>query len=136
MREDASRNSGVTGRRRAAVPVEVGPARGHPDQPRRAGEGDAYPDGELVGGYDLPLSRHLAFRHNAVPSFSGLKFTAWTRTFGMITKGWVVSSILGDYVNCSFELFDAGDIYEKVMIGCQLELETLVARGAPRRSLL
>ena len=24
-----------------------------------------------------------------------------------------------------FELFDAGDIYEKVMIGCQLELETV-----------
>ena len=36
-REDASRGVGVTGRRGAAVPVEVGPARGQPDQPRGAG---------------------------------------------------------------------------------------------------
>ena len=28
-----------------------------------------------------------------------------------------------------FELFDAGDIYEKVMIGCQLELETVSGEG-------
>ena len=34
LREDASRNFGVTGRRGAAVPVEVGPARVQPDQPR------------------------------------------------------------------------------------------------------
>ena len=38
LREDASRNFGVTRRRGAAVPVEVDPARGHPDQQRRAGE--------------------------------------------------------------------------------------------------
>ena len=38
FREDASRSVGVTGRREAAVPVEVGPARGQPDQPRVAGE--------------------------------------------------------------------------------------------------
>ena len=37
-REDASSNFLVTERREAAVPVEVGPARGQPDQPRRAGE--------------------------------------------------------------------------------------------------
>ena len=40
-----------------------------------------------------------------------------------------MSSILGDYVTCFFELFDAGDIYEKVMIGCQLELETVSGEG-------
>ena len=33
IREDASRGVGVTGRREAAFPVEVGPARGQPDQP-------------------------------------------------------------------------------------------------------
>ena len=81
LREDASRNFGVTGRRGAAVPVEVSPARGQPDQPRRAGKWDACPGGELGGGHDLPLSRHLAFRHTAVPSFSELKpeFNSWTR---------------------------------------------------------
>ena len=57
-REDASSNFLVTERREAAVPVEVGPARGQPDQPRRAVEWDAYPGGELGGGYDLPLCRH------------------------------------------------------------------------------
>ena len=46
LREDASRSFGVTGRRRAAVPVEVGPMRGYPDQQRRAGEWDTYPAGE------------------------------------------------------------------------------------------
>ena len=56
LREDASRNFGVTGRRGAAVPVEVDPARGQPDQQWRAGEWDTYPGGELGGGYDLPLS--------------------------------------------------------------------------------
>ena len=43
LRGEASRNLGATGRREAAVPVEVGPARGQPDQPRRAGEWDAFP---------------------------------------------------------------------------------------------
>ena len=33
-----SPNFGTTGRRGAAVPVEVGPARGKPDQPGRAGK--------------------------------------------------------------------------------------------------
>ena len=45
LRGEASRNLGATGRREAAVPVEVGPARGQPDQPRRAGEWDAFPRG-------------------------------------------------------------------------------------------
>ena len=78
MREDASRKFGVTGRRGAAVPVEVGRARGQPDQQRRAGEWDTYPGGEFGGGYDLPLSRHIAFKLTPVPSFSGQKseFTA------------------------------------------------------------
>ena len=50
LREDAARNFGVLGRRGTAVPVEVGPARVLPGQPRRAGEWDAYPRGELGGG--------------------------------------------------------------------------------------
>ena len=51
----------MTGRRGAAVPVEVGPARGQPDQPRGAGEWGSYPGGELgVGvvcmlGYDTDM---------------------------------------------------------------------------------
>ena len=28
-----------------------------------------------------------------------------------------------------FELFEPGDIYDKVMIGCQLELETVSGEG-------
>ena len=39
LRGEASRNLGATGRREAAVPVEVAPARGQPDQPRRAANG-------------------------------------------------------------------------------------------------
>ena len=73
LRGDASRNFGATGRRGASVPVEVCLARGQPDQQRTAGEWNAYPDGELGGGYNVPLSRHLALKHTAVPSFSGLK---------------------------------------------------------------
>ena len=45
FREDGLRSVGVTGRRGAAVPVEVGPARGQPDQPRGAGEWGSYPSG-------------------------------------------------------------------------------------------
>ena len=47
FREDDSHSVGVTGRRGASVPVEVGPARGQPDQPRGAGEWGSYPSGEL-----------------------------------------------------------------------------------------
>ena len=81
LRKHASRNFGLKGRRGAAVVVEVDPARGQPDQQRRAGEWDTYPGGELGGGYDLPLSRHIAFKHTAVPLFNEQKpeFTAWTR---------------------------------------------------------
>ena len=60
LREDALYDFGVTGRTGAAVPVDVGPARGQPDQQRRAGEWHRYRGGELGGGCDLPLSRHLA----------------------------------------------------------------------------
>ena len=70
----------MTGRRGVAVLVEVGPARGQPDQPRGAGEWGPYPGGELGVGYDMPLSRLLALKHTVVPQFSGKKpeFTAWT----------------------------------------------------------
>ena len=57
--------------RGAAVAVEVGPARGQPDQQRSAGEWDTYPGGEFGGGYDPPLSRHIAFKLTPVPSLSG-----------------------------------------------------------------
>ena len=88
FREDASRSVGVTGRKGAAVPVEVGPARGQPDQPRGAGEWGSYPGGELGVGYDMPLPR-LALKQTAVPRFSGKKpnFTAWTRDARYYAKG-------------------------------------------------
>ena len=81
LRKHASRNFGLKGRRGAAVVVEVDPARGQPDQQRRARERDSYPGGELGGGYDPSLSRYLAFKHTSIPPFSGLKpeLTAWTR---------------------------------------------------------
>ena len=76
----ASRSVGVTGRRGAGVPVEVGLARGQPDQTRGAGEWGSYPGGEVGIGYDMPLPR-LALKHTAVPQLSGKnpEFTAWTR---------------------------------------------------------
>ena len=88
FREDASRSVGVTGRRGAAVPVEVGPARGQPDQPRVAGEWGSYPGGELGVGSDMPLPR-LALKHTAVPQFGGKKpdFIAWTRDARYYAKG-------------------------------------------------
>ena len=57
----------------AAVPVEVGPQRGQPDQPGRAGERGAFSSGELGGGFGLPSSRHIAFKHAVGPTFSGQK---------------------------------------------------------------
>ena len=48
LRGEASRNLGATGRREAAVPVEVGPARGQPDQPRRAEAAAATPASGLA----------------------------------------------------------------------------------------
>ena len=88
FREDASRSVGVTGRREAAVSVEVGPARGQPDQPRGAGEWRSYPGGELGVGYDMTLPG-LALKHTAVPQFSVKKpeFTAWTREVRYYAKG-------------------------------------------------
>ena len=88
FREDASRGVGVTGRREPAVPVEVGPARGQPDQPRVAGEWGSYPGGELGVGYDMSLPR-LALKHAVVPQFSGKKpeFTAWARDARYYAKG-------------------------------------------------
>ena len=79
-REDASRGVRVTGRKEAAVPVEVSPARGQPDQPRMAGIWGSYPGGELEVGYDMPLPR-LALKHTVVPNLVGKKpeFTASTR---------------------------------------------------------
>ena len=86
LREDASRTFRVTGRRGAAVPVEVGPARGQPDQQRRAGKWDSYVCGEWGGGYDLPPSRHLASKPTA---FSGQnpELTAWTSDAVHYAKG-------------------------------------------------
>ena len=96
LREDALRIFGVTGRRGAAVPVDVGPARGQPDQQSGAGEWGTYPDVGLGIGYDLPLSR-LALKHTAVPSFSGKKpdFPTWTRdaryyTYLLLRSTWCV----------------------------------------------
>ena len=43
----------------------------------------------MGGGYDLPLSRHIAFKLTPVPLFSGQKpeFTAWTRNARYYAKG-------------------------------------------------
>ena len=71
LREGASRNFGVTGRRGAAVPVEIDPMRCHRDHQRRAGEWDTRPGGELRDGYNLPLSRHFAFKHTPVSYLLG-----------------------------------------------------------------
>ena len=89
LRDDASRSFGVTGRRGAAVSVEVGPARGQPDQPRGTGEWGSYPGGELEVGYDIPLSRLLALKHTAAPQFGGKRpeFAAWTRNARYYAKG-------------------------------------------------
>ena len=79
LRENDSRNFGLTGRRGAAVPVEVAPVRGQPYQQRGGGQWGAYPGGELGFGCDLSVSR-LALKHTVVPLFRGKKpeFTAWT----------------------------------------------------------
>ena len=78
----------MTGRWEAAVPVEVSPARGQPDQQGGAGEWGSYPGGELGVGYDMLLPR-LALKHTAVPQFSGNKpeLTAWTRDARYYAKG-------------------------------------------------
>ena len=47
-----SPNFGTTGRRGAAVPVEVGPARGKPDQPGRAGKAGGQ---EKVDGGEITI---------------------------------------------------------------------------------
>ena len=87
LREDATRNFRAAGRE--AVPVEVGPAGGQPDQPRTARELDTYLGGESSGGYDLALFRHLTFKDTVVPSFSGLKpeSNSWTRNARHYAKG-------------------------------------------------
>ena len=76
------------GRREAAVPVEVGPARGQPDHSKGAGEWGSYPGGELGVGYDMLLPR-LALKHTAVPQFSEKNpaLTAWTRDARYYAKG-------------------------------------------------
>ena len=45
LREGASPDVGATGRGGTALPVEVGPPRSQPDQPRRTGEWGAYSGG-------------------------------------------------------------------------------------------
>ena len=59
-RDAGLRKFSQTGHGETAVPVEVGPMRGYPDQQRRAGEWDLYPGGERGGGYDLPLDIWLS----------------------------------------------------------------------------
>ena len=69
LREGASRNLGSRRHGKTALPVQVDPRRGQPDQPGRTGEWGANPGGELSGGFDL---YYLACRSTAVPSLSGL----------------------------------------------------------------
>ena len=116
----------MTGRRGAAVPVEVAPARGQPDQQRRAGEWDTYPGGELGGGYDLPLSRHIAFKQSAVPSFIGQKpeFTAWTSDARYYAKG---IGFLSAFVSDPPQYIPVGEL--------DTENSVLVDRGYSRESV-
>ena len=122
FREDASRSVGVTERREAAVPVEVGPGRGQPDQPRGAGEWWSYPGGELGVGYDMLLPR-LALKHTAVPQFSGKKpeFTAWTRYARYYAKG---VGFLSAFVSDSPQYVPVGEL--------DTENSVLVGRGYNR----
>ena len=80
LREDSSSNVGVTGRRGAAVPVQVDPDRGQPDQTRGAGESRPYHGGESGIEHDRPPPR-LALKHTATPLFCRKKpvCSAWTR---------------------------------------------------------
>ena len=124
---DASRNLGATGRRGAAVPVEVGPARGQPDHPRRAGERDAFPGGELGGSFDMPISRHFAYKYNTAPVFSGLKpeFTTWTNDSRYYAK---VVGFLSAFVSDPPQYIPVGELDTKNSV--------LVARGYNRESCL
>ena len=126
LRGDASRNHGATGRREAAVPVEVGPARGQPDQPRRAGEWDAFPGGELGGSFDMPTSRHLAYKYNTTPVFSGLKpeFITWTKDARYFAKG---VGFLSAFVSDPPQYIPVGELHT--------ENSALVARGYSRESV-
>ena len=126
LREGASPDLGVTGRGGTALPFEVGPPRGQPDQPGRTGEWGAYPGGELDGGFDLPLSRHLAFKHTPVPSFSGLKpeFNSWTRDARYYAKG---VGFLSAFVSDPPQYIPVGEL--------DTENSMLVARGFSRESV-
>ena len=126
LRGEASRNLGATGRREAAVPVEVGPARGQPDQPRRAGEWDAFPGGELGGNFDMPISRHLAYKYNTAPVFSGLKpeFISWTKDARYYAKG---VGFLSAFVSDPPQYIPVGEL--------DTENSVLVARGYSRESV-
>ena len=126
LHKEASRNFGVTGRRGVAVPVEVGPIRGQPDQQRRAGEWDTYPGGESGRGHDLPLSRHTAFKHTPVPLFSGQKpaFTAWTRDARYYAKG---VRFLSAFVSDPPQYIPGGEL--------DAENSVLVKRGYSRESV-
>ena len=117
FREDAPRNLGRGG---TALPAEVGSTRSQPDQPVRAEEWGAYPGGELGGGFDLPLSRYLAFDHTAVPSFRGLKpeFNPWTRDARVIPQR-------------------MSDPPQYIPVGAvDTQLSVLVARGLSRENVL
>ena len=108
------------------MPVEVGSPRDQVDQPGRAGEWDAYPDGEFGGGFDLPLSRHFAFKRTAVPSFSGLKpeFNPWTRDARYFAKQ---LGFLSAFVPGPPQYICVG--------GLDTEQSVLVARGFSRESV-
>ena len=122
FREDDWRSVGVTGRSEDAVPVEIGPARGQPDQPRGAGEWGSYPGGDLGVGYDMPLPR-LAFKHTAVPKFNGEKpeFTAYTRDAMYYAKG---VSFLSPFVSDPPQCVPVGEL--------DTENSVLVGRGYNR----
>lgn len=65
LREGDSRNFRPTELGETAVLVEVGLARGQPDQPSRAGKWDAFPSGKLGGGL-IFLSRAFWVSHTTL----------------------------------------------------------------------
>ena len=106
------------------MPVEVA-HRGvsQTSQPGRTGEWGTYPGGGLGGGFDLPLSRHSAFKHTAVPSLCGLKpkFNPWTREARYYAQG---IGLLSVFVSGPPQYIPVGEL--------DTDNSVLVARGFSR----
>ena len=83
---------GTMARGQAAANVEVGPQRGQPCHPARAGERGAFSSVEFGSIMGLPSSRHIAFKHAVGPTVSGQEsdFNPWTRDGRIYAKTVVI----------------------------------------------